>query len=304
MANVRLQPPEPFNFKCPDEWPKWKRRFEQFHTASGLAADEDQTRQVSTLLYCLGGEADDVLTSTNITEDERKQYASVFEKFDDFFKVRKNVIFERARFNRRNQLDGESSETYITVLYGLVENCEYGAMRDELLRDHLVVGIRDKALSKKLQLDPTLTLEKAKTAIRQREAVKEQHQQLQGAATATLESVKQWNKGATSVGRRASSSRKLIAGNRQLGANSPFKGNRCTRCGRPKHQRGEKCPAADVTCHRCNKKGHFKAQCFSKNTPSANEVSLETAYLDTVTSDQQSSWTAKVKIGGKMCLLN
>ena len=28
-------------------------------------------------------------------------------------------------------------------------------------------------------------------------------------------------------------------------------------------------------------------------------MSLETAYLDTVTSDQQSSWTAKVKIGGK-----
>ena len=136
-------------------------------------------------------------------------------------------------------------------------------MRDELLRDRLVVGIRDKALSEKLQLDPTLMLEKAKTAIRQREAVKEQHQQLQGAATATLESMKQGNKGATSAGRRASSSCKLIAGNRQ-GANSQFKRNRCTRCGRPKHQRGEKCPAADVTCHRCNKKGHFKAQCFPK----------------------------------------
>ena len=122
MAHIRLQPPEPFNFKCPDEWPKWKRRFEEFRTASGLDADKDQARQVSTLLYCLGGEADDVLTSTNITEDKRKQYASVLKKFDNFFKVRKNVIFERARFNRRNQLDGESSETYITVLYGLVEN--------------------------------------------------------------------------------------------------------------------------------------------------------------------------------------
>ena len=197
MANVRLQPPEPFNFKCPDEWPKWKRRFEQFRTASGLAADEDQTRQVSTLLYCLGGEADDVLTSTNITEEERKQYASVLKKLDDFFKVRRNVIFERARFNGRNQLDTETAESYITVLYGLllVENCEYGALRDEMLRDRLVVGIRDKSLSEKLQLDAALTLEKAKTTIRQREAVKEQHQQLQGGAAATLESVKQWNNG-------------------------------------------------------------------------------------------------------------
>lgn len=49
-------------------------------------------------------------------------------------------------------------------------------MRDEMLRDCLDVGIRDKSLSEKLQLDATLTLEKVKTAIRQREAVKEQQQ--------------------------------------------------------------------------------------------------------------------------------
>ena len=39
--------------------------------ASGLSK-EDEERQVSTLLYCLGEEADDVLTSMNIsTEKER-----------------------------------------------------------------------------------------------------------------------------------------------------------------------------------------------------------------------------------------
>ena len=40
----------------------------------------------------------------------------------------------------------------------------------------IVVGIRDKALSEKLQMD---TLEKAKTLVRQKEAVKEQCQELQ-----------------------------------------------------------------------------------------------------------------------------
>ena len=46
-----------------------------------------------------------------------------------------------------------------------------------MLRDRLV-GIRDKSLSEKLQLDTELTLEKAKTTICQKEAVKEQSQQL------------------------------------------------------------------------------------------------------------------------------
>ena len=71
MASLRFQPPDPFNFRKPDEWPKWKRRFKQFRSASGLES-ESKPCQVSTLLYCLGEEADDILTSTNITKGDRK----------------------------------------------------------------------------------------------------------------------------------------------------------------------------------------------------------------------------------------
>jgi len=83
-----LQTPTPFPFNPSDEWPKWKRRFKQYCVASGLAK-KDEKRQVSTLLYCLGEEADDVLTSTNITSESRKRFADVLQKFDEFFKVRK-----------------------------------------------------------------------------------------------------------------------------------------------------------------------------------------------------------------------
>lgn len=131
LANLQLKTPEPFDFKQPDNWPKWKKRFEQFRVASGLAK-EDEARQVSTLLYCLGEEADDVLSSTNIKADDRKKYETVLAKFDGFFQVRKNVIFERARFNRRNQLEGESVEQYITALYRLVDSCDYGALKEEM----------------------------------------------------------------------------------------------------------------------------------------------------------------------------
>lgn len=69
MANLRFQPPNPFNFHKPDEWAKWKRQYEQFRMASGLA-NEGETRQVSTLLYCMGEEAEDVLTSTEISDEQ------------------------------------------------------------------------------------------------------------------------------------------------------------------------------------------------------------------------------------------
>ena len=125
MASIRLQQPEAFDFRAPDEWTTWKRRFQQFRYASGLST-EDELRQVSTLLYCLGEEADDVLTSTNISAGDRTNYDAVMRKFDDHSQVRRNIIFERAKFNRRNQLEGESAELYITALYALVETCNYG----------------------------------------------------------------------------------------------------------------------------------------------------------------------------------
>ena len=90
-GTIQLRAPEAFNFKKPDEWLKWHRRFEQYRVASGLSA-ESKARQVSTLLYCMGEEAEDVLTPTNITIEERKDYETVLGKFNEYFKVCKNVI--------------------------------------------------------------------------------------------------------------------------------------------------------------------------------------------------------------------
>ena len=96
-------------------------------------------------------------------------YAEAVHTFEKFFGVRKNLIFERARFNSRDQMEDESTEQYLLVLHALARNCEYGQLRDELIRDRIVIRILDKALSKRLQIDPELTLEKAARMVRQSE---------------------------------------------------------------------------------------------------------------------------------------
>ena len=73
MAAIRLEPPEKFNFKCPDEWPRWKKRFDQFSVASGLAA-EATVKQVSTLLYCMGEEAEDALNKEEAEDSLNKNH--------------------------------------------------------------------------------------------------------------------------------------------------------------------------------------------------------------------------------------
>ena len=107
MAMINLQPPAPFCLHKTNEWPKWKRRFEQYRQASGLA-DKGDKRQVSTLLYCLRDDTEEILDTTRITLEDKKKYSKVLDAFDDYFKVRKNIIFERAHFNKRCQLPNES----------------------------------------------------------------------------------------------------------------------------------------------------------------------------------------------------
>jgi len=66
-------------------------------------------------------------------------------------------------------------EQFITTLYKLADSCDFRdtAMRDEMIRDRIVVGIRDSALLEWLQMNTDLTLDKAKKLVRQCEAVQE-----------------------------------------------------------------------------------------------------------------------------------
>ena len=287
LASV-LQTPAPFPFNSPDEWPKWKRRFEQYRIASGLAKEDDEC-QVSTLLYCLGEEADDVLTSTNITVESRKKFADVLQKFNEFFKVRKNVIFERARFNQRSQGETETAEQFITSLYSLAADCEFGELKEQLIRDRIVIGIRDSSLSTKLQMDPNLTLENAKRMVRQQEAVRGQQAILSKPEGVIPVQTFSSQKPAKRPGNACSQES-------QGTTPRPPQGQKCSYCGKGPHLK-QSCPARQVICHKCNKKGHYSSVCRSKAIATVSEEQLEnSSFLDTIHEIKGTSWTAPIKI--------
>ena len=66
------------------------------------------------------------------------------------------------RFERFRQASGLSIK--------LIEHSDYGALKDEMIRDKIVVGLVDEQLSEKLQL----TLKRAVDQARQKEAVRKQ----------------------------------------------------------------------------------------------------------------------------------
>ena len=217
----------------------------------------------------MGDEADDILTSFKLSTLQLKQYHTVKTKFDEHFVVRQNVIFQRAKFNRRCQEDGKTVDTFITALHTLAEHCDYGTLKDEMIRDRIVVGLQDSKLSEKLQLDPELSLAKAINHARQSEAVKKQQALLRNDFKDSEDAKK--NVDAVKVTRK--NPPKLKDENGPKPKKTPLKkppsqpsSTRCERCGHlPPHKRAN-CPAKDATCFNCSKRGHWGTVCKSPKT--------------------------------------
>lgn len=272
LTMAKFQPPSELDFTKSSTWPEWKQRFLRYRTVSKLA-NEDGEIQVSTLIYSMGQQAETIFNSlrfSNVAETaaaERKNFDTVLEKFDAYFMPKRNIIHERALFHQRNQRQGESAESFIRALYLMAETCVFGALRDECIRDRIVVGIRDKDLSNQLQMLPDLTLDLAVQKVRQSELVK-----LQNQPETSVDAVKRQPKtrqptkvqGATSSPQASRQRMPSSAHERQTNQRSS-----CSRCG---YRHGDKCPAMDGVCRKCGKKGHFARRCRTKQLSEVAET--------------------------------
>lgn len=176
-ASAQVPPPAEFSFK-PEEWMDWICRFWRYRKATGLDLKPGEA-QVNMLIYSMGKEAENILRLLNLSDEEQENFETVKQKYQDLFIMKKNVIFERAKFKLRFQNPDEPVDNFITELYSLSQYCEFGSFKEQFIRDQIVIGILDKTLSEKLQLDATLTLEKAIAQVRQRETVKKQQELFQ-----------------------------------------------------------------------------------------------------------------------------
>ena len=130
-----------------------------------------------------------------------------------------------------------------------------------------------------------------KKQVRQKEVVSEQQSKLRGDGSKkdpiVLEEVRrapQPTRGGAPTKRKP-----YKRGNRDGKGSSA----QCFRCGRDRPPAGDKCPALSAVCFKCQKKGHFGAQCLNTRTASASasslELSLDTAFLGAVTSSKSTS---------------
>ena len=187
---------EPFNRPGPvsftdgniaENWRKFEQELEIFLLAAH--SDKDEKTHCYILLNLAGTEAIEQEKSFTYADGESKEKLAILKKkFRDLCRPKTDVIMERHAFNMRNQEPNELFQSYVTDLKIKATTCEYGDLRDELIRDRIVCGINNATVRKTLLKDEKLTLEIAVKVCTVNE-VSDQRVKLLGSETAATAEV-------------------------------------------------------------------------------------------------------------------
>lgn len=255
-----------FDFSKPETLPTWKKRSIRYLNVAALSA-KPAVEKIDLLLYAMGEKSEEIFMQV-MPQPHGKSFQDVIQAFTDYFEPKKNVVFERSRFNSRSQLAGETVDQYVTALHVMAEKCNYGQLRDELIRDRIVMGLTDTRTKERLQLKSDLTLDSTVTIARQTEDQRRQVKSLPAAPEVI------------DINRV-----KVVTGGSQptapKGRNTDY-----LRCGLKFH-RNNKCPALTSKCRNCGKIGHWDKVCRSKS------VNLAQAATSEVTEEEEEE-TSKV----------
>ena len=250
----RIKPPSELDIdslNLADVWKEWKEAWELYRISSGLH-EKDDAIQIATIQSILGTKARRVLkTLPNISGDiTERTVEGILTALETYCVPRKNTTYERYVFRMTIQED-RSFDIFVTDLRRKAEYCDFGAIKDSLIRDQIVVGINDPKLRQRLLRETDLTLEKAIKLCRITEQSQEQSKIFISPTTQTgnIDAVKREDPPVDTAKSKNEDSRRIM---------------KCKFCA-ASHDRGN-CPAYGATCHKCNGRNHYARCCFkSKN---------------------------------------
>lgn len=265
MPNIR--PPNEFDFTKPETWINWLTRFERYVSVANLSSKSDKEK-IDLLCYTMGEKSEEILKQILPDINATTTFDVVKTKFNGYFSPEVNIVYERYKFNSRIQQEGESIDVFITALHTLADTCKYGTLKNDLIRDRIVIGVRDTRTSERMQLTSDLTLEKAITMAKQAEIQTKENKNLRKDFVEVNEVnrvIKKTNASGNNFKQKGSYN------NNQRKDFDLEKKDQCYRCGFRRHEDVTKCPAVNSTCRNCQKSGHWDRVCRSKKVQRIEE---------------------------------
>ena len=261
MAEGGLRKPPELSFEgnVAHNWKVFKEEFEIYSNA----ALHDKTDKVKayTLLNLAGAEAIkrsktfEYLPAVHNEDNEIVQQAEnkedvevLIKKFDELCNPQSNVSMERHLFFTRDQRQGETVDSYITDLKHKAKTCEFGDIKDGLIRDRFISGVTSEQLRRVLLKEKSLTLQRTIEIAQLDEITQARLKQFK-----SDKEIHSFSKASTQQYQKGKPGRP-----------------RCGNCVEP-HHKSERCKAKGKQCGKCGKYNHFAHVCKSQSVAQHNK---------------------------------
>ena len=263
-----------------EDFESYCSRVELFFDANSVKAE----KQVSAFLTLIGAKTfslvKDLVAPNKPSECTYKQLVDALKSH---YRPQVVVIYERFKFYSRNQENGESVSNFVAAIKSNARTCDFGSNLDDMLRDRLVMGLRDQATQRALLTLKDLTFAQAVEVASAREAaakdVKEfgSHSSSSNATQSVNNIHSKWKNPKKPKAHKHKSVNKPNSNQPNSKSSNPNSANSskpnqpCTGCGKWHWKRD--CPYKDAECRKCKKTGHIAKVCFGKS--STNSVMSE-----------------------------
>ncbi|XP_047027498.1 uncharacterized protein LOC124635612 [Helicoverpa zea] len=245
-----------------EAWKRWWQQLELYLLATGLDKAPEK-RKIAILLHLIGEKGLNIFNTFNLTI-EKTTLAEVKSKFQNFFEPRRNITMCRHMFFTRKQQKSESIEGFLADLENKSQDCEFGTLRESLIRDIFIANLHmDLAhVRQRLLQEPDLTYQKMRELATTLIVAQQDAEKIVSSSNVEKsENVMHLRRRSRSRGDRRQ--RASPVGQQGSGAgkspNPERRSRTCSRCGQSHRY---KCPAQGVKCRSCKSFGHFAKYCF------------------------------------------
>lgn len=266
-----------------DNWTRWKEKFLIYYDAHDFD-DLTEKKKVALFLNSIGEDGIDIFNSFGLDRTIVK-LDDVIKKFDEKFNPCKNTTVERYKFFTRYQKDDESLDEYCTTLNNLSKSCDLSSLKESLVKDMFVIGIRNKYIKERLlqenfndineaiQFSKNLELSQERSSqLPATDKEKNIHQDFKEINSINHEKMSRprrplirssHQERPRSISRNSSTTRNKNYSSNNSFSRNHFSGQNMKNCGKCGQIHRHKCPALGKICIHCKKPNHFAKMCRS-----------------------------------------
>ena len=258
------------------DWERFRAEWQNYEIAADLTEVAERKR-AAVFLACVGSAAQSVFRTFKFDrEEDKSEVQKIIMAFDRHCIGEANVTYERYMFHQRVQQPNECFDDFLADVRKLARTCEFEQLEDSLIRDRIVVGIRDEPTRRRLLQVKKLSLSDAIEACKANEATSRRIRVMGGAGE--VEALR--HESSSTRDRRASFKSREQTGSREQN------NRRCYNCDRL-HGSGprEACPAFGQRCRKCLKLHHYERFCKS-SAPNASSRNQRQRLIQQIDDDE------------------